>query len=386
MEIRSWLWVLWYVYFLNLLLLVIYIFSYANTLPYICIHIIINIPPQPHDWLFQHVSAVIHHGGAGTTSAGLRAGNSTFICPFFGDQHFWAEMVYRAGAGPPGCPIKSLTPDILKEAFICLKSEEVISRAQQLGGAMALEDGVSEGVKSFYKNLPIQDMLCEVSVFDVYGKHRIAELYCPDCDLKISKYMHNIIHRPNSDRCNHNVMHYQCSKWGVAPPSGLLIGLKQGLGIVAYEMAGGVYDLVNKPIQGAKEGGALGAATGVMSGVYGLIARPVKGGKILVDRILDNNEGASISSSKKHVQKGAIENMTNMVDINPDELSSVEEVIHNYHHHNLALRFTILIVHQALQEVLKFKELWMKLDSSGDRLVGLSELESLLSPSGNTGN
>lgn len=45
---------------------------------------------MPHDYLFSVVSGVIHHGGAGTTSAGLRAGNPTFICPFFGDQHFWA--------------------------------------------------------------------------------------------------------------------------------------------------------------------------------------------------------------------------------------------------------------------------------------------------------
>ena len=39
-----------------------------------------------HNVLFQHVSAVIHHGGAGTTSAGLLAGRPTFIIPFFGDQ------------------------------------------------------------------------------------------------------------------------------------------------------------------------------------------------------------------------------------------------------------------------------------------------------------
>ncbi len=33
----------------------------------------------PHDWLFPQVSAVIHHGGAGTTAAGLRAGVPTLI-------------------------------------------------------------------------------------------------------------------------------------------------------------------------------------------------------------------------------------------------------------------------------------------------------------------
>ena len=39
----------------------------------------------PHSWLFQHVSAVVHHGGAGTTAAGLYAGKPTVIVPFFGD-------------------------------------------------------------------------------------------------------------------------------------------------------------------------------------------------------------------------------------------------------------------------------------------------------------
>jgi UDP:flavonoid glycosyltransferase YjiC (YdhE family) len=42
----------------------------------------------PHDWLFTHVSVVVHHGGAGTTAAGLRAGKPTVVVPFFGDQPF----------------------------------------------------------------------------------------------------------------------------------------------------------------------------------------------------------------------------------------------------------------------------------------------------------
>ncbi|RKO86480.1 hypothetical protein BDK51DRAFT_19240, partial [Blyttiomyces helicus] len=51
----------------------------------------------PHDFLFQHVSAVCHHGGAGTTAAGLKAGRPTIVVPFFGDQPFWGSMVARSG-------------------------------------------------------------------------------------------------------------------------------------------------------------------------------------------------------------------------------------------------------------------------------------------------
>ena len=50
--------------------------------------------PCPHSWLFPRVAAVVHHGGAGTTAAGLRAGKPTMICPFFGDQHFWYLVTF----------------------------------------------------------------------------------------------------------------------------------------------------------------------------------------------------------------------------------------------------------------------------------------------------
>jgi UDP:flavonoid glycosyltransferase YjiC (YdhE family) len=39
----------------------------------------------PHDWLFKHVSAVVHHGGAGTCAAGIAAGKPTLVVPFFGE-------------------------------------------------------------------------------------------------------------------------------------------------------------------------------------------------------------------------------------------------------------------------------------------------------------
>lgn len=42
----------------------------------------------PYDWLLPRVAAVVHHGGSGTTAAGLRAGKPTVICPFVADQPF----------------------------------------------------------------------------------------------------------------------------------------------------------------------------------------------------------------------------------------------------------------------------------------------------------
>lgn len=54
---------------------------------------IFPIKAAPHDWLFKQVDAAVHHGGAGTTGASLRAGVPTVVKPFFGDQHFFATRV-----------------------------------------------------------------------------------------------------------------------------------------------------------------------------------------------------------------------------------------------------------------------------------------------------
>ncbi|KAJ1626110.1 hypothetical protein T492DRAFT_596986 [Pavlovales sp. CCMP2436] len=86
----------------------------------------------PHDWLLPQVSAVVHHGGAGTTAAGLRAGKPTLVCPFFGDQFFWGEVVHRAGVGPRPTPIGELSGKTLAAKFVTLASAECVAKAQAL--------------------------------------------------------------------------------------------------------------------------------------------------------------------------------------------------------------------------------------------------------------
>jgi sterol 3beta-glucosyltransferase len=61
---------------------------------------ILSIDGIPHSWLFEHVSAVCHHGGAGTTAAGFKAGVPSIITPFALDQHAWAQRAYDLGVGP----------------------------------------------------------------------------------------------------------------------------------------------------------------------------------------------------------------------------------------------------------------------------------------------
>lgn len=117
----------------------------------------------PHDWLFQHVSAVVHHGGAGTTAAGITAGKPTLVVPFFGDQPFWGAMVARAGAGPEPIPHKKLTADNLADGInVCLKPESQ-ERAKELANKIAKERGSDEGAKSFHQFLDVDKMRCSLS-------------------------------------------------------------------------------------------------------------------------------------------------------------------------------------------------------------------------------
>jgi sterol 3beta-glucosyltransferase len=100
----------------------------------------------PHDWLFPRMRAVVHHGGAGSTMAGLRAGKPTIICPFFGDQPFWGEVVLRAGVGPAPVPQKSLTPERLANAIRAALTPTVEAQASALGDRIRAEDGTARAV------------------------------------------------------------------------------------------------------------------------------------------------------------------------------------------------------------------------------------------------
>ncbi|OAD08859.1 glycosyltransferase family 1 protein [Mucor lusitanicus CBS 277.49] len=82
---------------------------------------IMSVQSVPHDWLFPKIRAVVHHGGAGTTAAGLRAGRPTIIKPFFADQFFWGERVEEMGIGR--C-IKNLTVDNLSAALRVVSTDE----------------------------------------------------------------------------------------------------------------------------------------------------------------------------------------------------------------------------------------------------------------------
>ena len=146
-----------------------------------------TIPPNvfmlgncPHDWLFERVSCVVHHGGAGTTAAGIAAGKPTVIVPFFGDQPFWGSMMARSGAGPPPIPAKSLTASNLAAAIAFALKPEVLANASLLGHRIGEERGSDNGVRCFHDRLPLGIMGCSMS------PHRTAVWKISKTDIKLS--------------------------------------------------------------------------------------------------------------------------------------------------------------------------------------------------------
>lgn len=116
---------------------------------------VLSISACPHDYLFPRVSAVVHHGGAGTTAAGLAAGKPTIIVPFFGDQEFWGRMVHEYGAGPPSIPFQSLTAEKLSACIVTAVTSPTMSRcAGELAERMRTENGPQGAVASFHDHLP----------------------------------------------------------------------------------------------------------------------------------------------------------------------------------------------------------------------------------------
>jgi sterol 3beta-glucosyltransferase len=107
----------------------------------------------PHDWLFPRTAAVVHHGGAGTTAAGLRAGRPTITVPFFGDQLFWGRRVEQVGAGPPPIALRELTPERLAGAIRATEDPAMRERAAALGERIRSEDGVGRAVEAIERRL-----------------------------------------------------------------------------------------------------------------------------------------------------------------------------------------------------------------------------------------
>ncbi|MEU7894350.1 glycosyltransferase [Nonomuraea sp. NPDC049152] len=101
---------------------------------------VLPVEEVDHAALFPLVSAVVHHGGAGTTATGLTAGVPNIVCPFFADQHFWGARVAALRAGPAPLPVRRLTAKALAARLLRAVPNP------RLAARLRVEDGVRQAV------------------------------------------------------------------------------------------------------------------------------------------------------------------------------------------------------------------------------------------------
>ncbi|RLN06254.1 hypothetical protein BBO99_00004837 [Phytophthora kernoviae] len=257
----------------------------------------------PHDWLMPRVSAVVHHGGAGTTAAGLLAGKPTFIVPFFGDQPFWGRAVLDAGVGVEHCPISELTTEKLRVAFEALESPQLRARAIAMRDLMRQEDGAGEAVRCFYRNLPLHRMRCDLecgraaTLWSQKDKIRL----CDQCEFVVAS---------RSENSSADIVEYNFVDYSARGPDNVLEGASAGVGAFAHVFTSGFKDVVVKPAKGYREEGAKGAVIGLVKGLGGLMISPLVGTVVFADHLAtgaynnvqrddEKRKGSLIADNKK---------------------------------------------------------------------------------------
>jgi hypothetical protein len=277
----------------------------------------------PHDWLFDQVSAVVHHGGAGTTATGLLKGKPTVIVPFFGDQPFWGSMVAKQKCGPVPIPFKDLSARKLAEAIRFSLQEEIALNCAQLGIEMNRENGVKLGVQSFHRQLSVKSMACDIV------PSLVAAYYVKESNMQISRFVAEILVQNNVIQ-RANLLVYKTKHWDIAgPPEDLLDSTIQSLTSLATNTARGVKGFLkynSDGIQNAKQSSdisssarhlGVGFAKGVKSAVYhtaagtfkviGLVGDGIRSLPSMVDKNETFAHRPSINSAVEGWEQGRIQ-------------------------------------------------------------------------------
>jgi UDP:flavonoid glycosyltransferase YjiC (YdhE family) len=103
----------------------------------------------PHSWLFPKMAAVVHHAGAGTSAAALRAGVPSVPIPHSGDQFFWARRLHQLGAGTQSLPRGQLKVVGLASRITNAIADSQLKRAAaDLGDKIRTEDGIARTISA----------------------------------------------------------------------------------------------------------------------------------------------------------------------------------------------------------------------------------------------
>ena len=201
----------------------------------------------PHDWLFPRMSAVVHHGGAGSTAIGLKCGKPTMIVPFFGDQPFWGAMVAKAGAGAEPIPYKHLTADKLANSIKKLLEPETQTAAKDLAQKIEEEgDGAKNAIKSFHDSLPCRgNHSIRCSVFE----DRVAVWWLKKTHMRLSALAAEILVRQKKIQCKdlRLIRHYEWNDF--AGPGEPFTGAGAA---IAGSMGQAVHGIAGTPFKWAK--------------------------------------------------------------------------------------------------------------------------------------
>ncbi len=276
-----------------------------------------NVGPCPHDWLLPLCAAVVHHGGAGTTAAGIRHAKPTLVCPFFADQFMWAEMVFRAGVGPKPCPVGNLTADILAEKFKLLLSEEVKAKVVTVADKMNREDGISTGLEHFLSSLPVDNMLCDVTLLMgdkpqiaryKLGRHDIEQ------DIKISAQVAAFVQQETSEvskvlsvlnRITNSVrtteIAHNVTSYNLGVPRTFLTGTRDGICGFIGGLLYTIYQIFQVPDQGARSYGAFGCLLGVVFAPIRMFLLAIRSLLVLLDRPLTGLANSSTDTNVSFV-------------------------------------------------------------------------------------
>ncbi|ELU40833.1 UDPGT domain-containing protein [Rhizoctonia solani AG-1 IA] len=304
----------------------------------------------PHDWLFQHVSAVCHHGGAGTTAIGLKCGKPTIIVPFFGDQPWWATQIARRGAGPPPLDSKNLTAAAFAAALRMALSPATLKAAGVVGEMIRQEDGTQNGLDSFHRHMPLLNMrlsafaaqvlsesgyidinklqlhrsreyVTQIEAFDpVSGTLSPAMKILGDFGRGVSKlptrsYWFGT--RPGAtntlkgtaDGFTNLPKLYGGQVRETKKVNGIGSGVVEGTKSLLFGAYDGVNDFFREPVRGYKENGILGAAAGVAKGskfALSVTTKPLAGSLQFVSKPLEGTAKDICSLFRKQVGKERI--------------------------------------------------------------------------------
>eukprot|EP01006_Ploeotia_vitrea_P052294 TRINITY_DN67668_c3_g2_i1.p1 TRINITY_DN67668_c3_g2~~TRINITY_DN67668_c3_g2_i1.p1 ORF type:complete len:246 (+),score=28.78 TRINITY_DN67668_c3_g2_i1:45-740(+) len=148
---------------------------------------VLLIPGAPHEWLFPQCCMAIHHGGAGTTAASLRAGIPTIVNAVLIDQPFWASRVITLGVGQSQqAPLKGLSKEVLEQEIKHCLEPAVVEKAKQLGENLRAENGCENTAKLIrdYISLPGWNQTPEKRAYENCNEQQTKE--CSGCSTWFS--------------------------------------------------------------------------------------------------------------------------------------------------------------------------------------------------------